>query len=110
MGLAQELGEDTPFTTMSGSEVFSLEMSKTEALTQAFRKSIGIRILRIFKKNRGYFRIGKISFFLDFLDPIDRQIILHKVYEHDQVLFIENEFAFLLFSLLNKSSQRLLML
>ena len=54
--------------------------------------SIGIRILRIFKKNRGYFRIGKISFFLDFLDPIDRQIILHKVYEHDQVLFIENEF------------------
>mmetsp|Transcript_16292 Transcript_16292/g.23211 ORF Transcript_16292/g.23211 Transcript_16292/m.23211 type:complete len:511 (-) Transcript_16292:392-1924(-) len=45
MGLAQELGEDTPFTTMSGSEVFSLEMSKTEALTQAFRKSIGVRIL-----------------------------------------------------------------
>lgn len=45
MGLAQELGEDTPFTTMSGSEVFSLEMSKTEALTQAFRKSIGVRIM-----------------------------------------------------------------
>lgn len=45
MGLAQELGSDTPFTTMSGSEVFSLEMSKTEALTQAFRKSIGVRIL-----------------------------------------------------------------
>uniref|UniRef100_A0A7S2XJ55 RuvB-like helicase n=1 Tax=Attheya septentrionalis TaxID=420275 RepID=A0A7S2XJ55_9STRA len=45
MGLAQELGEDTPFTTMSGSEVFSLEMSKTEALTQYLRKSIGVRIL-----------------------------------------------------------------
>lgn len=30
---------------MSGSEVFSLEMSKTEALTQALRKSIGIQIL-----------------------------------------------------------------
>jgi len=44
MGLAQELGEDTPFITMSGSEVFSLEMSKTEALTQAFRKSIGVKI------------------------------------------------------------------
>ncbi len=26
---------------MAGSEIFSLEMSKTEALTQAFRKSIG---------------------------------------------------------------------
>eukprot|EP00560_Eucampia_antarctica_P008530 CAMPEP_0197824636 /NCGR_PEP_ID=MMETSP1437-20131217/1858_1 /TAXON_ID=49252 ORGANISM="Eucampia antarctica, Strain CCMP1452" /NCGR_SAMPLE_ID=MMETSP1437 /ASSEMBLY_ACC=CAM_ASM_001096 /LENGTH=517 /DNA_ID=CAMNT_0043424341 /DNA_START=16 /DNA_END=1569 /DNA_ORIENTATION=+ len=45
MGLAQELGEDTPFTTMSGSEVFSLEMSKPEALMQAFRKSIGVKIL-----------------------------------------------------------------
>lgn len=29
---------------ISGSEVFSLEMSKTEALTQAFRRSIGVRI------------------------------------------------------------------
>lgn len=29
---------------MAGSEIFSLEMGKTEALTQAFRKSIGIRI------------------------------------------------------------------
>jgi RuvB-like protein 2 len=34
MGLAQALGEDTPFTTIAGSEIFSLEMSKTEALTQ----------------------------------------------------------------------------
>lgn len=45
MGLAHQLGDNTPFTTMSGSEVFSLEMSKTEALTQAMRKSIGVQIL-----------------------------------------------------------------
>ena len=45
MGLAQELGEDTPFTAMSGAEVFSLEMSKTEVLTQSLRRSIGVRIL-----------------------------------------------------------------
>merc|ERR1711963_192358 len=44
MGVAQALGTDTPFTAMAGSEIFSLEMSKTEALTQAFRKSIGVRI------------------------------------------------------------------
>merc|ERR1719231_138572 len=44
MGMAQSLGPDTPFTMLSGSEIFSLEMSKTEALTQAFRRSIGIRI------------------------------------------------------------------
>ena len=45
MGIAQALGEDTPFTALSGSEIFSLEMSKTEALTQAFRRSIGVRIM-----------------------------------------------------------------
>lgn len=44
MGLAQALGPDTPFTSMAGSEIYSLEMSKTESLTQAFRKSIGVRI------------------------------------------------------------------
>lgn len=42
--MAQALGTDTPFTSIAGSEIFSLEMSKTEALTQAFRKSIGVRI------------------------------------------------------------------
>ncbi|CEM33444.1 unnamed protein product [Vitrella brassicaformis CCMP3155] len=44
MGIAKALGEDTPFTHLSGSEIFSLEMSKTEALAQAFRRSIGVRI------------------------------------------------------------------
>ena len=33
MGLAKSLGPDVPFTAMAGSEIFSLEMSKTEALT-----------------------------------------------------------------------------
>lgn len=44
MGLSQSLGKDVPFTAIAGSEIFSLELSKTEALTQAFRKSIGIKI------------------------------------------------------------------
>ncbi|KAL8739476.1 MAG: hypothetical protein Q9190_007724 [Brigantiaea leucoxantha] len=44
MGMAQSLGPDTPFTMLASSEVFSLEMSKTEALVQALRKSIAIRI------------------------------------------------------------------
>jgi len=35
----QALGEDTPFTTIAGSEIFSLEMSKTEALTQVKNKT-----------------------------------------------------------------------
>lgn len=44
MGMAQALGNDVPFTMLAASEIFSLEMSKTEALTQAFRRSIGVRI------------------------------------------------------------------
>ncbi|ORY46393.1 TIP49-domain-containing protein [Rhizoclosmatium globosum] len=44
MGMAQALGPDVPFTMLAASEIFSLEMSKTEALTQAFRRSIGVRI------------------------------------------------------------------
>jgi RuvB-like protein 2 len=44
MGMSQSLGPDVPFTMLASSEIFSLEMSKTEALTQAFRKSIGIKI------------------------------------------------------------------
>eukprot|EP01135_Chromosphaera_perkinsii_P000480 Nk52_evm34s96 gene=Nk52_evmTU34s96 len=44
MGMSNSLGEQTPFHILAGSEIFSLEMSKTEALTQALRKCIGIRI------------------------------------------------------------------
>jgi RuvB-like protein 2 len=45
MGLSHELGPETPFVSLSGAEVFSLEMSKTEALTQAIRKSMGVTIV-----------------------------------------------------------------
>lgn len=44
MALAQSLGEGVPFTMLAASEIYSLEMSKTEALLQAFRRSIGVRI------------------------------------------------------------------
>lgn len=53
--------------------------------------SIGCRILKLLKKNVGFYKIGKVDFFLDFLDPIDRQIIIHKKYEEDQILFLEDQ-------------------
>ena len=43
--------------------------------------SIGIRLLKILKKNRGFFNIDGFKMYLDFLDPIDRTIILNKKYE-----------------------------
>ena len=41
--------------------------------------SIGIRLLKILKKNRGFFNIDGFKMYLDFLDPIDRSIILKKL-------------------------------
>jgi len=44
MALSRELGSDVPFVNLSASQVFSLEVSKTEALTQAVRRAMGVRI------------------------------------------------------------------
>ena len=67
MGMAQSLGPDTPFTAVAGSEIFSLEMSKTEALTQAFRRSIGVRIK--YDNNRCLFTfIINMRFYLDLIN------------------------------------------
>uniref|UniRef100_A0A0D3GST8 RuvB-like helicase n=1 Tax=Oryza barthii TaxID=65489 RepID=A0A0D3GST8_9ORYZ len=45
MGIAESLGAETPFASVAASEHFSLDLSKTEeALTQAFHRSIGVRI------------------------------------------------------------------
>ena len=44
VGIARELGKEVPFISLSGSEIYSSEMSKTEALMRAIRKAIGVRI------------------------------------------------------------------
>ena len=42
--ISKAMAKDVPFTMLAGSELYSHEMSKAEALTQAFRRSIGVRI------------------------------------------------------------------
>jgi len=44
VAIARELGEDTPFVAISGSEIYSSEKKKTEILMEALRKAIGVRI------------------------------------------------------------------
>ena len=44
--------------------------------------SILIRTLRLLKKNRGYFKVKGTVMYLDFLDPIDRKIIINKRYDY----------------------------
>ncbi|CAI2352029.1 unnamed protein product [Caenorhabditis sp. 36 PRJEB53466] len=44
MAISKELGQDTPFVSIVASEIYSTEINKTEALTQAFRRALGIQI------------------------------------------------------------------
>ena len=53
--------------------------------------SLSIRILKLLRKNRGYFKINDFEMFLDFLDPIDRQIILNQEFEKQEIDFLINQ-------------------
>ena len=50
--------------------------------------SISLRVLRILKKNRGYFKINDFEMYLDFLDPIDKEIILSQEFEKQEIDFL----------------------
>lgn len=47
LAVSQELGAKVPFCPMVGSEIYSSEVKKTEVLTSALRRAIGIRIKEI---------------------------------------------------------------
>ena len=53
--------------------------------------SLVLKILKILKKNRGYFKIKDTKMFLDFLDPIDKKIILDQEYEKLEINYLLNE-------------------
>lgn len=44
LAVSQELGTKVPFCLMVGSEVYSAEVKKTEALMENFRRAIGLRV------------------------------------------------------------------
>ena len=43
------------------------------------------KILTILNKNRRYFKIKNFQMYLDFLDPIDREIILFNEFEKEEI-------------------------
>jgi len=53
LAIAKELGKDVPFVHLAASEIYSSEIKKTEFLTQALRKAIGVRIREIRKVYEG---------------------------------------------------------
>lgn len=44
LAVSQELGTKVPFRPIVGSEIYSAEVKKTEALMENFRRSIGLRV------------------------------------------------------------------
>ena len=62
IGIAKELGEDTPFVAISGSEIYSSELKKTEFLMQAIRKAIGVRFREVREVYEGVVKELKIKF------------------------------------------------
>mgnify|MGYP001309744888 CR=1 FL=1 len=56
--------------------------------------SISLRLLKILNKNRGYFKVNNFEMFLDFLDPIDREIILSQEFEKKEIDFLINQIEF----------------
>ncbi|MEM1734180.1 MAG: RuvB-like helicase [Pyrobaculum sp.] len=64
LGVARELGPETPFVALSGGEIYSLEVKKSEFLMRALRRAIGIKIREWRKVYEGEvrsieFRYGK---------------------------------------------------
>lgn len=47
LGISRALGPNVPFCSMSGAEVYSQEVKKTEVLTAALRRAISLRIREI---------------------------------------------------------------
>lgn len=47
LAIAQELGPKVPFCPIVGSELYSAEVKKTEALMENFRRAIGIRLKEV---------------------------------------------------------------
>ncbi len=79
VGIARELGEDTPFVAMSGSEIYTTDIRKTELLKQAIRKAIGVRFRERKLVYEGVVRELKIGFVRHPLNPyakVPREAVL----------------------------------
>ena len=72
IAIARELGEDVPVVMLTGSEIYSAEVSKTEFLTQALRKAIGVRIREMRRVYEGKVTEVKIEYTTHPLNPYMR--------------------------------------
>lgn len=103
VAIARELGEDTPFTAINASEIYSTELKKTEILTQLIRKSIGVRIREKRLVYEGVVKERKIKVARSRLNPysqvpVEAQITL-MTKDEEKTLTVGDEIAQQLVSL-----------
>ena len=103
VAIARELGEDTPFTAINASEIYSTELKKTEILTQLIRKSIGVRIREKRLVYEGVVKDRKIKVARSRLNPysqvpVEAQITL-MTKDEEKTLSVGDEIAQQLVSL-----------
>jgi len=97
IGIARELGPDTPFVQISGAEIYSMEVKKTEFLMRALRRAIGVRIREWRKVYEGVvksieFRYGKHPYNPYIQIPIGATIRL-KTRDDEKTLKVPEEVA-----------------
>lgn len=51
LAVSQELGTKVPFCPIVGSEIYSAEVKKTEALMENFRRAIGVHSLNLWAQS-----------------------------------------------------------
>jgi len=69
IAIARELGADTPFVMLNGAELYSTELKKTEILTRAVRRAIGVRIREIRRVYEGVIKEIKFAMASHPLNP-----------------------------------------
>ncbi|KUO93406.1 MAG: TATA box-binding protein [Caldivirga sp. JCHS_4] len=97
IGIARELGTDTPFVHLNASEIYSVEIKKTEFLMRALRKAIGLRIREWRRVYEGVvksieFKYGKHPYNPYIQVPVGATIRL-KTTDEDKVLRVPQEIA-----------------
>ncbi len=88
VAIARELGEDTPFVALSGSEIYSTEVKKTEILMRAVRKAMGVKIKEVRKVYEGVVRSIKIAYARHPFNPyvrVPREARITLATKHDEL-------------------------
>ncbi|MEM0484459.1 RuvB-like helicase [Pyrobaculum aerophilum] len=97
LGIARELGSETPFVALSGGEIYSLEVKKSEFLMRALRRAIGIKVREWRKVYEGEVRSIELRYgkhpYNPYLQRVMGATIKLRTRDEEKVLRIPAEIA-----------------